>query len=219
MRLLLIRHGESAHAQLGLVAGERGCPGLTRRGQDQARALRQRLAATGPQADVLLSSTVPRARQTAFLLAPALPSTDGIQFDRGLREPDPGEGDGLTIAQFAARYGSLDPSTHPDRPISPGGESWTDFVRRVRGTLDGLPARYPHQTVAAVTHAAFIVQAFLTLFAVPRPGTGTRIDPGFASLTQWEYSESDRRWRLDVYNDTSHLVSGNPAPGGQGTAP
>jgi broad specificity phosphatase PhoE len=204
MRLLLIRHGESAHAQLGLVAGERGCPGLTPRGRDQARALRRRLETADPRPDVLLSSTIPRARETAVLIAPAVPS--GIRFDRNLGELHPGEGDGLTVAEFTARYGSADPQAHPDRPLSPGGESWNEFTRRVRATLDGLPAAYPGQTVAAVTHAAFIVWAIITLFGIPRPGTRARFDPHYASVTQWEYSERDRCWMLVSFNDTGHLA-------------
>jgi probable phosphoglycerate mutase len=202
----MIRHGESVHSQLDLVAGERGCPGLTARGRDQARALQQRLTAEGAHADALLSSTVPRAYETAQLLLPAFRSIEDVQLERDLCEADPGEGDGLTTVEFAARYGSLDPQVRPDLPRSPGGESWNDFLRRVGETLDDLPRRYPHQTVVAVTHAGFIVWAFLTLFAVPRPGTGTRLDPSFASITQWDYDESNHIWHFTTYNDTTHLA-------------
>ncbi|MGW7521554.1 histidine phosphatase family protein [Streptomyces sp. NPDC054796] len=210
MRLLLIRHGESAHSQLDLVAGERGCPGLTPRGREQAHALRHRLAAEEEPADVLLSSTVPRAHETARRLAPALPSATGIRCVRALSEPDPGEGDGLTRERFAARYGSLDPRADPDRPLSPGGESWNAFVDRVRGTLAELPRRYQGRKVVAVTHAGFIVRAFLTLLAVPHPGTGARarVDPGFASITEWDYDESADHWSLLRFNDTAHLANG-----------
>jgi probable phosphoglycerate mutase len=202
MRLLLIRHAESVHSQLGLVAGERGCLGLTQRGQEQARALRWRLEFS--QADVLLSSTMPRASETARLLAPAVPA--GLRFDRNLCELHPGEGDGLTVAEFTARYGSADPQARPDQPLSPGGESWRDFTRRVGTTLNALAAGYPGQTVAAVTHAGFIVWALVILLGVPRPGTRARIDTGFASVTQWEYSEPGRYWTLSSFNDTSHLA-------------
>lgn len=206
MRLVLIRHGESEHARLGLVAGLRGCPGLTERGRGQAQALRRRLAQHGPPADVLLSSPVPRARQTAEIIAPALRPEAGVDLDAALCEPDPGEGDGLTTTEFAARYGSCDARTRPDRPLAPGGESWNDFLGRVRGWLDRLPSAHPGRTVVAVTHAGVIVTSFLMLLGVPRPGTGARIDPDPASLTTWDFHEADRVWRLVSFNDTAHLA-------------
>jgi probable phosphoglycerate mutase len=43
-------------------------------------------------------------------------------------------------------------------------------------------------------------------FAIPRPGTGARIDPDFAWMTEWEYLNADRVWRLVSYNDTAHLA-------------
>lgn len=58
------------------------------------------------------------------------------------------------------------------------------------------------QTVVAATHAGFIVASFLTRFAIPRPGTGTRIDPDFARLTEWRVQQGS--WRLVRYNDTAH---------------
>lgn len=206
MRLLLVRHGESEHARLGLVAGERGCPGLTPRGRTQARALRQRLTDQQLRVDTLLSSPVPRARETARILRPALqPAGATVAVDRNLGEPDPGEGDGLTTDQFVARYGTLDPQVAPDRPRCRGGESWNAFLARVRDTTTSLPTRFPDQTVLAVTHAGFIVWFFLGLFAVPPSADRARLDPTFASLTEWEFDETQRYWRLISFNDTAHL--------------
>lgn len=206
MRLLLIRHGESVHSQIGVVAGERGCPGLTERGREQAAALRRRLESAELQASVLLSSPVRRARETALILAPALATAGAVRFDRNLCEPDPGEGDGLSTEEFVRRYGSVDPLANPGRPLPPGGESWNDFISRIRATIGGLPGAYPGQTVVAVTHSGFISWTFLTLFGVSRQGNGARVDPDFTSITRWEYSEPDRRWWLRGYNDASHLA-------------
>jgi broad specificity phosphatase PhoE len=47
---------------------------------------------------------------------------------------------------------------------------WRDFTRRVGTTLDALAAGYPGQTVAAVTHAGFIVWTLVILLGLPRPG-------------------------------------------------
>lgn len=206
MRLLLVRHGESEHARRGLVAGPSGCPGLTAHGRTQVELLRSRLTARESGADVLLSSTVPRARETAALLAPALRSAGEVRLHAGLCEPDPGEGDGLTTAEFAARYGSFDPRLEPDRPAAPGGESWNEFLHRLDATLDDLRRTYAGRTVVAVTHAGFIVWTFLRLFAVPDAADRARVDPDFTSITEWEFSEDGAFWRLATYNDTAHLT-------------
>jgi broad specificity phosphatase PhoE len=79
-------------------------------------------------------------------------------------------------------------------------------MHRVHRRLEELPAAYGGSTVAAVTHAGFIVQTFLTLFAIPRPGTGARMDPGYTSVTAWEFDEPGRVWRLVTFNDTGHLA-------------
>jgi broad specificity phosphatase PhoE len=121
-----------------------------------------------------------------------LPAGGQIRLDPNLREPHPGEGDGLTRAEFAARYGDPESHADPDRPWAPGGESWNDFVRRVRRTIDEIPTRYPHQTVLSVTHAGFIVQFFRSLFAVSDSAFRARSDADFTGITEWEYDEAGR---------------------------
>jgi broad specificity phosphatase PhoE len=205
VRLILIRHGEAHHSFNGLIAGDRGCTGLTERGIAQSRALARRLLATGELRDcvALLSSPVRRARQTADLLAAALPGAP-LEEMPDLRELHPGDADGLSWDDYRARFGAFDLRAEPQRPFAPGGETWDAFTTRVRATLDGLAARYAGQTVAAVTHAGFIVVATLLLFAIPRPGTGARIDPEHTALTEWQVTNGI--WRLVRYNDAYHLL-------------
>jgi probable phosphoglycerate mutase len=195
VRLLLIRHGESVAAVDGIKAGRDGCPGLTPRGVEQARDLGRRLDI---RPDVLVSSSVLRARQTADELIAAL-RPGRVEIDDDLCEQHLGEGDGLPTAEFYARYGRFDPSAEPTRLLSPGGETWHSFVGRVHTVLTTWPERYADQTVVAVTHAGFLVGMFLSAFGVPRPGTGARIEFDFASVTEWEFSG---HWRLVCLNLT-----------------
>jgi probable phosphoglycerate mutase len=206
MRLLLIRHGESEHSRRGMIAGYASCPGLTARGFQQTHALAERLRATGEAADcaVLLSSTVLRARQTAEVLSKEL-SLGPIQQDCDLCELHPGAADGMLWEAYREMYGDFDLVAEPGRPFAPGAESWREFLDRVQMTLDRLVARFDGQNVIVVTHAGFIVAAFLVLFAIPRPGTGARVDPGFAAITEWEFSQGV--WRLVRFNDQGHAVS------------
>lgn len=207
VRLILIRHGDSHHSRRGVIGGPIGCTGLTERGTQQARALGAQLRATGDLGEgvTLLSSPWPRARETADLLALAPPGIT-VEAHPGLRELDPGEADGLSWADYRARYGAFDLQTSPDRPFSPGGESWTAYTARVETTLEGLAERFAGRTVVAVTHAGFIVNAFLSLFGVPGPGSRRRawLDPVHTALTEWRVAGTS--WHLIRYNDASHLT-------------
>ena len=204
MRLILIRHGESLHSQRRMIAGVASCPGLTARGFEQSRILARRLEETGELRDAtqLLSSPVLRARQTAEILAPCLPQCR-LSEDIRLSELLPGDADGLLWQEYVSRYEAFDLVTEPDRPFAPGGESWQDFGTRVHAMLNEMIGVYAQQTVVGITHAGFIVMAMLELFSIPRPGTGTRIDPSFTSLTEWQYSNAE--WQLLRFNDIAHL--------------
>lgn len=205
MRLLLIRHGESEPGLRQLIA-EKQCPGLTPRGLQQVQALARRLTSTSEVSECqrLLCSPILRARQTAEALNNSLP-TLSIEFDEDLCELHPGEADGLSWEAYHAAYGTFDLLTSPTRVFAPGGESWQQFVARVRATLDRLAARFAGQTVVAVTHAGFIVASVLVLFAIPRPGTAAYLDPDFTSLTEWRTDSAG--WQLVRFNDVAHLTT------------
>ncbi len=96
-------------------------------GRTQAEALRDRFSQTaGWRADVLLASTLPRAIETASIIAP------GLGLEIGGRECDlcevhTGEADGLTWTAYTDRYGSFDMEAEPDRLFAPSGDSWKSF--------------------------------------------------------------------------------------------
>jgi probable phosphoglycerate mutase len=82
-----------------------------------------------------------------------------------------------------------------------------EFIARVRTTHQRLADRFAGQTVVAVTHAGFVVASLLVLFDIPRPGTGSSLEPSYASLTEWRLSGTT--WTLVRYNDTAHLMNHN----------
>ena len=95
--LYLVRHGEAFSNVEPIIGGMHGDKGLTPLGIKQAEKLRDRLAATGEiPADVLIGSTLPRARQTTEIIAPALGLP--IIWDDDVQEMNPGEADGMTRA-------------------------------------------------------------------------------------------------------------------------
>jgi broad specificity phosphatase PhoE len=211
-RIVLVRHGEAVCNVSGVCGGPIGCGGLTDLGRAQVAVLRDRLAATGELAgaDALFASILPRAVETAVLIAPALLAATGPGEDRAeppvpiqecaLCELHPGEADGLDWSAYTARFG---------RPIAPGGESWTGFVNRVSGALDALAARHVGELVVVACHAGVIESSLLAKLPVAGGLDGARLQlrTEHASLTTWEVDAEG--WRLLGYNDgVHHLATG-----------
>jgi probable phosphoglycerate mutase len=216
-RLVLIRHGESRSTIDRVVGGHEGCGGLTDRGVLQAKALYERLDRTGELAGAaaLLTSVLPRAIQTAEIIAPALGGLDAEQRCE-LCEIHPGEADGLTWEEFGARYRPEGlASGNPFSAMAPDGESWGSFFVRVGEALLRAAAEHAGQTVVVVCHGGVIEGSFAALGQLPlRRSFDLRVEN--TSLTEWSYrpSEGDfgnaghrlARWRLDRFNDTAHLA-------------
>jgi probable phosphoglycerate mutase len=206
MRLILIRHGDAYAGFDEVVSGPKGCRGLTDLGRRQATALASHLTATGRvRADVLLSSTLPRAVETARLIAPAL-GFEGFGQRSDLCEILTGEADGLMWNEYATRYGSFNMEAEPERLFAPGGESWVSFHERVRRLFDELVTEFAGQTVVAVCHAGVIVASIRVLLAVSHPGTGARLQPTNTGLTEWEHEDTRQRWTLHSFNEQAHLL-------------
>jgi probable phosphoglycerate mutase len=205
VRLILVRHGDAVAGFSGIVGGERGCAGLTPLGRRQAELLRDDLAHTGRiQADVLLASMIPRAIETAEIIAPGLGFDDfGRRCD--LCEVHTGEADGLEWVEYHERYGGFDMQAEPDRLFAPEGESWNSFHERVHATLRAIAAEHEGQTVVAVCHAGVIQASLRTVLGLAHPGTGARILPTNTGLTDWEHDPEHDRWTLRGFNDVRHL--------------
>ena len=208
MRLILVRHGDANAGFSGVIGGEHGCTGLTALGRRQAAALRDDLARSGRvRADVLLASTLPRAIETAEIIAPGL----GIEtFDRArdLCEVHPGEADGLEWAEYGVRYGHFDMEAEPERVFAPAGESWNSFHDRVREMLERIVREYEGQVVVAVCHAGVIMASMRLLLGMPFVDrAAAQLRPSNTGLTEWEHDGERGRWTLHSFNDAHHLLA------------
>ena len=135
MRLLLIRHAEPVANVAGIVAGPRGCTGLTETGRAQAATLANRLRVEGLAPDVVYSSVLPRAVETAELIMPSL-AVGEVRQDCELCELHPGECDGLTWAEQVRLYGPGD-SRSPDTPSHPGAKACWPSISGFAGRFSG----------------------------------------------------------------------------------
>lgn len=125
-RILFIRHGETDHNRRGVRCGGDVDVPLTARGEAQARAAGERLAALGEPIDAILASPLLRTRRTAELVRDALGPLP-LAFHEGLIERRLGAWNGLGIAETQPRF---DAGEAP-----PGGEGEEAFRARVAAAL------------------------------------------------------------------------------------
>jgi broad specificity phosphatase PhoE len=152
-RFVLIRHAESQWNAVGRWQGH-GDPPLSARGRQQAEALARALAGQG--IDVLVSSDLARARETAAALARSL----GLEpvHDARFRELDVGTWTGLSRDEIQER--DPEPLARFDTgdALAPAGgaESRAQIRQRVRGAVAALASAHPTRCVALVTHLGVI---------------------------------------------------------------
>jgi probable phosphoglycerate mutase len=205
--LYLIRHGEGMFAVHGRLADLRGAAGMSPHGVAQAERLRARLAATGEiRPDVLIASSLPRAQETAAILAPALGGLP-VQLDDDLHEMRYGEADGMLLTEYEARFGVPNVYQEPLRLLAPGGEHWVGFVARISAALARITHKHAGQTIVLVCHGGVIEAAFLYFLGLDAAaGAWAGLFPQNTSITHWvQQAWPAGRWQLQRYNDHLHL--------------
>ena len=159
MKLILVRHGETASNRDGLGLGRQDVP-LTEKGRLQAQALAEALA--GEEIAAVYSSPLRRAYETAAAIA--APHGLDVVTDEGLTEMDVGELDGLTFREmrerhpeFVSRWLGEEAGT---LAMPGGGESLQDVQSRAAEAVRRICERHEGGTVVAVTHN-FVIHALL----------------------------------------------------------
>jgi broad specificity phosphatase PhoE len=207
-RLVLVRHGESRAIVEEIVGGHEGCKGLTDSGRRQAEALRDRLARTHELDDAaaVYASVLPRAVETAEIIAPAIGDGHQVEQDCDLCEIHPGEGDGLGWAEFNEKYGTSDFNFEPWQSLAPGGESVADFNHRIGSTLARLARQHRGETIVLVCHGGVILGSMIEMLQLSRRGADrANLHPIYTSLTEWARNDDTNGWQLVRFNDHAHL--------------
>jgi broad specificity phosphatase PhoE len=198
---ILLRHGDTRLSPEHRFSGQRDLP-LSDSGTRQAEAAACRLAAGAP-IDVVVSSSLQRAVDTAAIVAGKLGLTTVTDDDLG--ETDFGDWDGFTLAEIQQRWPAVaalwrrDPEQAP-----PGGESFADTAQRVNRACDRLLRDYGGQTVLVVSHISPIKILLCRALGVPL-ATIYRLYLGSACLNEIEWHGRDFA-AVRCVNDTSHLA-------------
>lgn len=147
-RLYLLRHGEAAPTVKDGPGADPWVAPLTPRGRAQVAALAEALA--GLRLDLLVTSTVPRAAETAAILA----SRTGLApiAEQDLNELRPGQvlAGSPEAVRLAVRQAYRDAGLTGARFL--GGETFAAFGLRVEQALARILARPGWTRAAVVTH-------------------------------------------------------------------
>ena len=204
MRLLLIRHGETAYNAEQLALGQADIP-LTERGHLQARALAEAIPSMASLSPIsaVYSSPLQRAVATATPLAEALSLT--VQTEAGLIEMDIGEMEGHPFAQVRERYPDFLRDWFSDRLADvpmPGGETLRQVQDRAWSAIETMRARHPEETVAAVAHNFVILGLLCRTLGLPL-AQFRRLRHDLAAISIVELTPE--RQVLLALNDRCHL--------------
>jgi broad specificity phosphatase PhoE len=147
--LVLIRHGETDWNVTGRYQGQADPP-LNAKGLEQAHLLTEELR--GVHLDVLYTSPLRRALQTAQVLANALNVT--LHLEPRLMEIHQGDWQGRLRADIAARYPDLFRrwETEPWEVTPPGGEHLRQVQERVSEAVDSMLNLHRGQRIGLVAH-------------------------------------------------------------------
>lgn len=170
--ILLIRHGETAWNAERRLQGHLDIA-LNAEGERQAAALGAALA--GEHIDLVISSDLARARQTAEAvhLARGAAYAGGVQLDPQLRERCYGGFEGLLYSEIAARFPlefAAWQARNVDAVLPPGknqGETFRSFYERATKAILGHAARHPGQTLALVAHGGVLECAYRAALGLP----------------------------------------------------
>jgi probable phosphoglycerate mutase len=202
--LYLIRHGDATTTSTNPLED----PRLTTLGIAQAERLRDRLAGTGElKADVLISSTMLRARQTAEIIAPAL--TLPIVYDDEVQEWRFPESEALNVDEYIEQFKSIPHDQKPFFQVIPGAENWAQFMLRACTSLNRITRLYETQTIVIVCHGGVIDASFhyflrLSTLHLPPAYFATHN----TAITHWYRAPEEGSaptWTLERYNDIMHL--------------
>ena len=180
----LLRHGQTDWNISFLLQGVTDIP-MNQTGIEQVK-----LAAKAIRAkdwDVVLTSPLSRARQTAEIIASQHGFPEIVEEEL-LIERSFGEAEGLSHEQWRVKYSNLDEI--------PGGESRTQLAKRSNLLLETISEKLAGKRVLAVSHGALIRTLLSIASDNELPRDGERL--GNASFNVLKHN--DNSWKVINYS-------------------
>ena len=198
-RLCIVRHGETAWNAEHRVQGQLDVP-LNAIGQAQALAASRVLAQE--KFDVIYSSDLSRARQTAQPTASLLSME--VLLEKDLRERHYGIFERLTYAEVKVRYPedyARFEAREPDYAFRTG-ESLKDFSARSINIISSIAERHEGQSIAVFTHGGILDKLYRFITGLPITAQREFGIPN-AGLNRVELTSAG--WQIRSWADVAHL--------------
>jgi len=201
--ITLLRHGESLGNYEGRHQGQADFP-LTDKGRDQTRALVERWKAEGKTFDLIISSPLARARETAEIISAefSLP----LEFNSLWMERDNGLMAGLSPEEV--RDTLPEPGfVHPYLAIGQTGESQWELYLRAGNAVQKL-LNHPPGNYLVVSHGGFLNMFFYAILGItPQPNFhGPRFRFNNTAFATINYNPATHRWYILGVNDYHHWL-------------
>ena len=197
--LVLVRHGVTGHTVDKRFSGGLGGsnPALTDEGRAQVRAAGEWLAPLADSVDVVLTSPVRRARESAELLAELIGGHEVVD-EPGFAEMEFGRWDGLTFGEVSERHPEdLEGWLGATDVAPPGGESFEQVQARVQEALQRVLAEHSGRTVVVASHVTPIKVLVAGALGAPLRAM-YRMELAPASVTVIDYHPLEREIETPV---------------------
>ncbi|CAM3674053.1 histidine phosphatase family protein [Polynucleobacter arcticus] len=201
-RLCLIRHGETAWNTERRLQGHTDIP-LNARGEVQALQMARALQNANITFDVLYSSDLKRAADTAQAIVQLFGVE--VKVESALRERHFGALQGLSISEAPMLRPDIW-QAHISRDLDhglEGGESIQQFALRVQNALDQIRAQHAGKTILIVSHGGTLDMMY-RIASKQALSTERKVAVPNASLNWISHQEGDG-WTVEQWGDTRHL--------------
>lgn len=180
----LFRHGQTDWNIDFLLQGVTDIP-MNATGIEQVRTAARAL--DKDDWDIIFTSPLGRARETAAIIAEELGFDEVLQNDL-LIERSFGEAEGLAYEQWKSKYSTLDEI--------PGGESRTQLYKRTSNLLEAFIDTHPGKRILAVSHGALI----RTVLSISSQNELPREGEKLANASLNIVSHLDQSWKVTKYD-------------------
>jgi broad specificity phosphatase PhoE len=195
--ITLLRHGESEGNSAGVLQGQSDYP-LTDAGLEQARQLASYWKSIDMKFDLIISSPLRRAAQTADIIANFLKVP--IEFDPGWKERNFGKLQGFNLRELDHLTPPVD-FFHPYAPIGGNGESQLELYLRAGRALQNI-LRQPPGSYLVVSHGGILNKTLYVIMGITPQGhyNSPIFHFGNTGYAQLRYNSDTRQWAVICLN-------------------
>lgn len=202
--IILLRHAQSVGNANGYHQGQSNFP-LTDTGRSQAQALAERWQHSNQRFDVIISSPLARANETAQIIAAKLGSS--LENDPVWMERNVGLLSGMRPEDAQKIYPRPD-FIDPYQAIGQTGESQWELFLRAGQAVQSILQRKPG-TILVVSHGGILnMVMYAILGIIPHANFyGPRFRFGNTAFATLTYTPAIHRWAVHGLNDHQHWLN------------